>query len=262
MEYQGIDVSEHQGIIDWDKVKASGIYFAMLRIGYGKSHVDTQFERNVRECERVGIKWGCYLYSYALTLADAKAEAEFVLRVLNGRKPVFPVAFDMEDADGYKKRHGMPNNQMLVEICYTFLSMVESAGHYVSLYASLSWLNNVLVSSKLDRFDKWVAQWNTKCDYKGVFHMWQYSSNGSVSGISGNVDLNKAYFNFRVGGVNVPKVEAPKVSPVPLTHKVVSGNTLSAIALRYRTSVAELLRLNPQIKDKNKIYVGQVLRVR
>src|SRR5690554_3286916 len=109
MAMLGMDVSDHQGVINWDKVKAEGrIKFAMIRCGYGKdmkSQDDKQFERNVREAERVGISWGTYLYSYALNVESAKSEAQHVLRLLKGKNPQLPVAFDMEDADGYKKRH-------------------------------------------------------------------------------------------------------------------------------------------------------------
>lgn len=257
MEFKGIDVSEHNGVIDWDKVKASGIYFAMLRLGYGHTHVDTQFERNVKECERLGIKWGCYLYGYALTVDGAKDEAEFVLKVLKGRKCEFPVAYDMEDADGYKAKNGMPSNQVVVDICYNFLASVESKGYYVSLYANLSWLNNQLRNTKLDRFDKWVAQWNSKCDYKGVHKMWQSGSNGRVNGVAGNVDMDTAYSNFWVG-----KGSVAHVTPRIVTYKVKGGDTLSAIALSYHVTVDELMKLNPSIRDRNHIYIGQVIRVK
>ena len=91
---KGVDVSEHNGVVDWDKAKADGVQFAMLRMGYGsdlKSQDDSQFERNVHECERLGIPWGAYLYSYALTVEQAKSEAKHALRLLNGKNPKLPI---------------------------------------------------------------------------------------------------------------------------------------------------------------------------
>ena len=197
--FKGIDVSAHQGRIDWEKVKNSGIQFAILRLGIGSdiaSQDDAYFAANVQGCEVVGLPWGAYLYSYALNLEEAKSEVQHALRLLKNKRPEYPVFFDMEDTYGYKVKHGMPSNQGLVDICKTFLLGIEDAGYYASLYASLSWLNNQLNSSELDRFDKWVAQWNTSWSYKKPYGIWQYTGSGKVEGINGNVDMNIAYTNY------------------------------------------------------------------
>ena len=197
--FKGIDVSAHQGRIDWEKVKNSGIQFAILRLGFGndmQSQDDAYFEANVQGCESAGLPWGAYLYSYALNLEDAKSEVQHALRLLKSTRPEYPVFFDMEDADGYKKNHSMPSNQTLIDVCKTFLLGIEGAGYYASLYANLSWLNNQLNSRELDRFDKWVAHWSTSCGYKKPYGIWQYSDNGKVSGISGNVDMNISYKDY------------------------------------------------------------------
>ena len=105
MPYSGIDVSKHNGKVDWPTAKAAGLNFAMIRCGYGSdmaSQDDQQWERNVKECDRLGIPWGAYLYSYALNANDAKSELQHALRLLKGKKPTYPVFIDMEDADGYK----------------------------------------------------------------------------------------------------------------------------------------------------------------
>jgi lysozyme len=228
-QLKGIDVADHQGVINWDAVKADGIQFAMLRMGYGSditSQDDKQFERNVAECERVGIHWGAYLYSYALSVVDAKSEKDHILRLLKGKKPSLKIGFDMEDADGYKAKHGMPSNATLVDICYEVLSGVEAAGYPVTLYASLSWLNGQLNSPKLDRFDKWVAQWNTSCTYDKPFGMWQYTSDGTVNGITGRVDMDYAYYDF---GLSDPQPLVSQPAPAPtksideLAHEVIAG---------------------------------------
>ncbi len=275
--FKGIDISAHQGRIDWEKVKNSGIQFAILRLGIGSdiaSQDDAYFEANVQGCESVGIQWGAYLYSYALNLEEAKSEVQHALRLLNGKRPEYPVFFDMEDADGYKAKHGMPSNQGLVDICKTFLLGIEDAGYYASLYASLSWLNNQLNSHELDRFDKWVAQWNTSCSYKKPYGIWQYTDSGKVDGISGNVDMNIAYTNYpeviKKGGLNAFTAGAstgsssttPESGQGTRTYTIKKGDTLWDISKKYLvtgTRYPEIMSLNA-LKSTT-IYPGQILRI-
>ena len=275
--FKGIDVSAHQGRIDWEKVKNSGIQFAILRLGIGSdiaSQDDAYFEANVQGCEAVGLPWGAYLYSYALNLEDAKSEVQHALRLLNGKRPVYPVFFDMEDADGYKAKHGMPSNQGLVDICKTFLLGIEDAGYYASLYASLSWLNNQLNSSELDRFDKWVAQWNTSCSYKKPYGIWQYTDSGKVDGINGNVDMNIAYTNypeviknnglngFTAGASTDSSSTTPESGQGTRNYTIKKGDTLWDISKKYLgtgTRYPEIMSLNA-LKSTT-IYPGQILRI-
>lgn len=259
VERKGIDVSDHQGIIDWDDVRSDGITFAMLRMGYGsdiRSQDDEYFHRNVRECERVGIPWGAYLYSYALDVDHAKSEVDHALRLLKGKQPDFPVAFDMEDGDGYKEEHGMPSNKTLVDICVTWLEAMEDEGYYVSLYANRWFLNQKLRSKRLKPYDKWVAEWDEKCSYNGSYLMWQYRKNGEVKGILGNVDMDIAYsdFNFITPTNKDTDKDFSK-------YFIQYGDTLSEIAESYNTSVERLMEMNPQINNKNIIRVGQVIDV-
>jgi GH25 family lysozyme M1 (1,4-beta-N-acetylmuramidase) len=247
MSLKGIDISEHNGYKDWNRLKADGVQFAMIRLGYGSdqpSQDDKMFQWYVSEAERVGIKWGAYLYSYALTVEDAKSELQHIKRVLNGRNPSFPVGFDMEDADGYKAKKGMPSNDTLVSICDTVLNGIEGLGHYAILYASLDWLNHQLKSPKLDRYDKWVAQWAAKCDYTGKYNMWQYSNNAID-----NLDSSIAYVDFSQLGIRTQK------------YRVNAGENLTVIAAKFHTDVNTLLKLNPNIKDENLIQVGQIITV-
>ncbi len=277
VQLKGIDVSKHQGKIDWDKVKADGIQFAMIRLGYGgdiRNQDDEYFERNVREAERVGIPWGAYLYSYALNVEQAKSEAEHALRLLEGKKPTFPIAFDMEDADGYKKKNGMPSNAELVEICYTFLDEVEKAGYYVTLYASKSWLENQLNSPKLDRFDKWVAQWGPKCTYSGPYGIWQYSSDGKVNGIASRVDMNIAYKDYpsiiKNAGLNgwekhfaEKTKEEPKLHPKQESYEIYiikPGDTFWELEKKNGWAHGTLEKLNPGV-DPRKLKVGQKIKI-
>lgn len=192
---QGIDVSEHQGRIDWDAVKASGIDFAILRVGFGApsfgGRVDYQFNRNISECERLGIPYGVYVYSYAFDNQQAADEASMVIDCLSGHNPRLPVYYDLEDktiiADG--RQSGIASRAQ------TFCNKISSAGYKPGIYANLNWFNNILTDPvfKSGSWDHWIAQYNPQCHYTASYSFWQYTSRGKVSGISGNVDMNYAY---------------------------------------------------------------------
>lgn len=225
MKRKGVDVSKHNGNVDWQTVKNAGYgSFAIIRAGYGGDYTnqdDPQFERNVNECERLGIPYGVYLYSYALNTNDAKGEVNHILRLLKkvGKNFKYGVWFDMEDVDGYKKKHGMPSNATLVDICYTFCESVENAGYYAGIYASLSWLNNQLDNSKLDRFDKWVAQWNnTGCTYKKVYSIWQYTNSVNIGGK--RFDANKLIRDFATSNETIT---SSKKSNEEIATEVIQG---------------------------------------
>mgnify|MGYP001109873291 FL=1 len=192
---QGIDVSEHQGRIDWDAVKASGIDFAILRVGFGApsfgGRIDYQFNRNISECERLGIPYGVYVYSYAFDNQQAADEASMVIDCLSGHNPRLPVYYDLEDktiiADG--RQSGIASRAQ------TFCNKISSAGYKPGIYANLNWFNNILTDPvfKSGSWDHWIAQYNSQCHYTASYSFWQYTSRGKVSGISGNVDMNYAY---------------------------------------------------------------------
>ena len=192
---QGIDVSEHQGRIDWNAVKASGIDFAILRVGFGApswgGRVDYQFNRNISECERLGIPYGVYIYSYAFDNQQAADEASMVIDCLSGHNPRLPVYYDLEDskiiADG--RQSGIASRAQ------TFCNKISAAGYKPGIYANLNWFNNILTDPvfKSGSWDHWIAQYNSQCHYTGSYSFWQYTSSGKVSGISGNVDMNYAY---------------------------------------------------------------------
>lgn len=189
---KGIDVSKHQGIIDWSKVKAD---FAIIRAGYGKyqSQADTQLKANMEGCKKHGIPVGVYWYSYATTVADAKLEAQACLAVIKPYKDqiVLPVFFDQE----YEKPIVALSNSARTEICKTFCELVKAAGYHPGIYASYDWFKNKLITKQLTGYPFWVAQYGSKCGYTGDnLYMWQYSSTGKVSGIKGNVDMDEGYF--------------------------------------------------------------------
>ena len=192
---QGIDVSEHQGRIDWNAVKASGIDFAILRVGFGApswgGRVDYQFNRNISECERLGIPYGVYIYSYAFDNQQAADEASMVINCLSGHNPRLPVYYDLEDnsiiANG--RQTGIASRAQV------FCNRISAAGYEPGIYANLNWFNNILTDSvfKSSSWDHWIAQYNSQCDYTGNYSFWQYKSNGKIPGINGNVDMNYAY---------------------------------------------------------------------
>ena len=197
MSKKGIDVSEFQGKVDWEKVKNSGVEFAILRCGYGmdfSNQDDVEYERNANECERLGIPYGVYLMSYANTVEKARSEAEHVLRLIEGRKISLGVWHDIED----NGTSGAINKETLTNIINTFCNTIKNAGHRVGVYASLNWLENKIEKTIKDNYDIWVAQYYSKCEYEGKYIMWQHTSSGKVNGISTNVDMNILYEDLPV----------------------------------------------------------------
>lgn len=189
MAYKVIDVSYHNGKIDWETVK-NHIDGAILRCGYGDnitSQDDKQWHRNADECTRLGIPFGVYLYSYATSIAQAKSEAEHVLRLIKGYKLSYPVYYDLEEPG---------TEAAAVQNALTFCEIVERAGYQVGIYANNHWFNTIIGHS-LDKYTKWIARYSTlKPDQ--ICDMWQYTADGSVPGISGRVDVNHCYRKFTV----------------------------------------------------------------
>ena len=189
-----IDVSEHQGVIDWQKVKPH-IDGAIIRCGYGDddpSQDDKQWQRNISECERLGIPHGVYLYSYADTMEHARSEVAHVRRLLKGRKLQYPVYFDTEQAgcEGLSR-----------QASDYFCSEVEKMGYWAGVYTYASWYRNYLAG--LTRYTLWIADFgindgkpHTKPNVGATIDMWQYSSMALVSGIDGRVDISYCYKDF------------------------------------------------------------------
>lgn len=193
MEFRGIDVSKWQGNIDWKKVKASGVDFAILRAGYGSaaSQKDITFEDNYKNAKAAGIPIGAYHYSYAKDVAGAEREAQTFLEWIKGKQFEYPVVFDIEENVVFNL-----GKNTVSEIIKAFCSTVESAGYYVSVYTNKNWLDHVVSDEVKGKYDTWLAQWSSAPSYDGPFGMWQYSSSGTVDGISGRVDMNIAYKNY------------------------------------------------------------------
>ncbi len=213
MRLKGIDVSHHQGVIDWDKVK-SQIDYAILSVGYGddiKSQDDRQFHRNAKECTRLGIPFGVYIYSYAQNIQQAESEARHVIRMIKGYKLDYPVYYDLEDAG----TTGKCTNIQIAHIADTFANIIQGMGYWCGIYANTSWFTNKLTDARFNKWVKWVAQYNSVCTYKGKYDMWQYASDGKINGISGRVDVNYCYVDYP----SMIHPKKPVAKPVTYTHR-------------------------------------------
>lgn len=194
---KGIDVSEHQGVIDWSKVKASGIEFAILRAGYGKNNIDKQFKRNIEECKRVDMPIGIYWFSYALTSEMAKEEAQYAINAVKGYTLSYPIFFDFEyDSVNYCRRNGVEvSKDFATRLALAFCKEIERQGYYASNYTNMDYANNMFDMNRLKDIDIWYAYYNDNCNRK--CGLWQYTENGRVPGINGNsVDMNYDFINY------------------------------------------------------------------
>jgi lysozyme len=184
-----IDVSEWQGVINWNKARPH-IDGVILRCGCGTSYDDKQWARNVRECERLGIPFGVYLYSYAKDTTAAKKEAEHVLRMVKGHKLSMPIYFDAEQSGTERFAH---------TTAATFCPLTEAAGYRVGIYSTAAWFKNYI---GLPQYTRWVAAWGTnngqpqKKPNVENMGMWQFTSVGKIDGVNGNVDVSMCYFKI------------------------------------------------------------------
>lgn len=195
MTKYGIDVSEWQGEIDWEVVKALGkVDFAILRAGYGRfvTQIDKQFERNYAECKRFGIPCGAYWYSYAMSEDEARREAAVCCEVLNGKQFEYPIYVDVEDKEVFSL-----GRDKVSAIINAFLTALEKAGYFAGLYMSADPLTNCTTDYIRKRFAIWVAHHGVvKPSYGGYYGIWQKTNCGSVAGITGNVDLDECYTDY------------------------------------------------------------------
>jgi GH25 family lysozyme M1 (1,4-beta-N-acetylmuramidase) len=193
---QGIDVSAHQELIDWDQVKASGVEFAMIRCGYrgyqyGYIYEDEYFDYNMQEAKRVGIKVGVYFYSQAINPEEARAEADFTLEKIKNYELDLPVCFDMEESDtGPDGRILSLSREEKTECAVTFLHRIQNAGYTPMIYNSTMLFEELFVTEYIQEFEFWVAEYGSYPRYPYTFIMWQYTSSGSVPGVIGDTDMD------------------------------------------------------------------------
>lgn len=236
----GIDVSRHNGAIDWKAVKADGIEFAIIRAGYGKSisQKDAWFERNYQGCADNGIPCGAYWYSYALTPSEAEAEARVFLEAIKGKTFLYPVYLDIEEKNALAT--GKKNVSAIVK---AFCTVMEKAGYWCGVYASRAPVQSYFDDECKNRYSLWLAEWGAKLNYSGgEVGMWQYSEKGKVNGIGCSADMNICYVDYPAvipaAGKNgftkpaktpaVKPVEPPVKDAVQVTMQV-NGKTYSGV---------------------------------
>lgn len=266
MSIQGIDVSEHQGTINWAQVKASDRKFAMVRAGYGFSTVDPQFRRNASECNRIGFPIGAYWFCYATNPESAVIEADGCLNAIADYRMDYPICYDIEQASiDYAANNGVTITPALATaIVRAFCDRIEERGYYAMYYSNRNFLNTYLPRDFSDRYALWYAYYNNSFDGTNC-GMWQSTDRGRVPGISGNVDLDTCFVDYptviRQAGLNHLSGTAPTPSvPDYITYVIQPGDTLSEIAERYGTTYQTLASLN-QISDPNLIYAGSTIRI-
>lgn len=197
---KGIDVSKHQETIDWEKVKKSGVQFAIIRAGMGKNTIDPFFVSNALKCNEIWLPIGIYWFSYAATESEAKAEAEFCLKTIKNFRVEYPVFFDLEyDTARYLKQKGITlTKAMATAHARAFLSTIEKAGYYAANYANPDYLSHFFDRS-LSTYDLWLANYKDNPDLSSPPRdcgIWQYSNHGRVSGVNGKVDLDVCYKDY------------------------------------------------------------------
>ena len=252
MAIKGVDVSFWQKAINWDKVKASGIKFAIIRCGYGDGGVDSYFERNVRECERVGIPWGAYYFSYAESVDEAKRELDNCLKLLKGKKPQYPVYYDLED----EATTGSQSNRTILQMAKTFVEGIEKAGYWAGIYANTNWFNTRLTDVWYDKKAKWVAQYNDKNTYKKPYGIWQYTSSGKVNGIDGNTDLNYGYVDYpALIDPKKPNIESQNIGGNDMTRGYFKKGDANEGVYAYKQLLISLKKAKviTQVVDDNNI---------
>lgn len=268
---KGIDVSEHNGDINFSAVKAAGIEFAMIRAGYGWTYQDKKFEQNVNGFLKEGIKVGAYWFLYCTTVDEAIKNAERFIEILSKFKGKFtyPVACDYEyDSDRYSEQQGKKQNKASrTAMIEAFCDKLEEAGYFVSLYLNKDYLANKINYNELTQYDLWLAQWEAEKPYREC-GMWQNSDALEIAGNTFDSDIAFQDYEQIITGARLngttPAAPEKKPAPKPVkfqTYYARRGDTLTAIAQKFGTTVQQIVEDN-NIKNPDLIYVAQVLKIR
>lgn len=190
----GIDVSEHQKNIDWEQVKASGVDFVMIRLGYrgyteGRLYMDTYFDQHYRNAKEAGLDVGVYFFSQATTVKEARSEARFVLTVLGWRELDMGIAFDWEFVNGDARTAAMDGRTM-TDCAITFCDIIADAGHKPLVYFNQYQVDNYYILDDLTAYDFWLAKYADEMNFDYPVKMWQYTDSGTIPGIPIPVDVN------------------------------------------------------------------------
>lgn len=197
----GIDVSSYQGVINWKKVKAAGVDYAIIRLGYrgygtGTIRLDDRYAANMSGALAAGIPVGVYFYSQAITVEEAEEEAELVLKNLVGYDVTYPVVFDMEEVDDESARTNALTQAERTDITIAFCEKIKAAGYMPMVYGNIRWMIMHLDLARLESYDKWFAQYFKQPFFPYAFSMWQYTSRGTIDGIPHSVDLNLGLVDY------------------------------------------------------------------
>lgn len=243
----GIDVSQWQGNIDWQKVKAAGIDYAFIRVGYrgygsagtlSSSTKDTYYDKNMQGAISAGIKVGVYIFSQAITKEEAIEEAEYILDYLGTYDVTMPLVMDFEYAsdasDGGRLYKAKLSKTKATDICMAFCDTIKDAGYIPMVYANKDMLTNHLNASTIsEKYPIWLANYTTNTTYNGTFDFWQYSSAGKVDGISGMVDMNFYYAkdidDFPANGTSIGSAVIS-----PIANQIYTGSSITpAVNITY-----------------------------
>ena len=269
---KGIDVSKHQGQVDFNAVKRSGMEFVIINAGYGKSvsQKDPYFEQNYARAKAAGLKVGAYWFSYAYSPEEASEEARTFAAVIANKQFDFPVYYDLETDPKSAYFPFMTGKENCSAMVTAFCTELEKLGYFAGLYISRSPLQTHITADVAKRFALWLAEYGSKLNYSGQYGIWQRSSTGRVVGVIGDVDLDEAVIDYSSiiikGGFNgypkadKPKEEKPKSSPEYIEYTIIKGDTLTSIAKAFGTTIAKLKEIN-NIKNVNLIYAGDVIKI-
>lgn len=196
----GIDVSKWNKEIDWKKVAASGVEYAIIRVGYRGSSTgslveDPYFRKNIEGAQKAGIPVGLYFFTQAVSEVEAVEEASMVLSLCAKDKITYPIFIDTEGAGGNGRADGLDKHTRTA-VCAAFCETIKSAGYDAGIYASRNWYYSNLDMSRLEDYVIWLAEYKAQPEYAGKYQLWQYTSNGSIDGIEGRVDLNLSYLGY------------------------------------------------------------------
>ena len=200
---KGIDISQYNAVVDWNKVKSDGVEFVILRAGYrgygtGKLTADTKFLEYAKGAYDAGINLGVYFVTQAVSVDEAIEEAEFVLDLMkeSGAEFTWPIALDLEDAASADARTANLDKETRTEYIIAFCERIKEAGYNPMLYAAIRWYIEEMDLSRLTDYNKWFAQYFNRPFFPYEFQIWQYTSSGKVDGIDGNVDLDLCFVNY------------------------------------------------------------------
>lgn len=293
---KGIDISQHNGNIDFEQVKNDGIEFVIIRVGWignKQNHtLDTKFEENYKKALEMGFKIGVYVYSYCKTVETLRQGVSWLLDKIENKQPEIGVFLDLED----ETIQGI-GKEILTEQAKQFCSILTQIGYNTGIYANKYWFNNLLNIKELERYLFWLAEWNGKEEPTANFKtdIWQYTDKGQVSGIVGNVDMNKIIVKdpYTKPTIDIEQLARDVIegkygngqerkdklgnlyqevqnrvneilkqnSNNDIVYIVKKGDCLCKIAKKFNTTVGKIAEDN-NIKNVNLIYAGQKLVIR